>query len=157
PVAQFKNWIRRYIDEFGFEAGRDFCTFLEHRPDGQPVTEYALTVEMAKALALVERDAVGRQVRQSLIASEERLKQASLSVTERVKRTVQATELFHAFFSIARLIGWNRQAAALRANQAVQAITEVNLLALLGHHLKAEKRAESEQNRPFLGRAIRPI
>ncbi|MFM0566947.1 BRO family protein [Paraburkholderia caledonica] len=56
-----------------------------------------------------------------------------------VTQTIDATKLFQPCFRIARLIGCDKQAAAISANQAVQSITGTNVLGLLGQtHLVAE-------------------
>lgn len=56
-----------------------------------------------------------------------------------VAETLDATKLFQPCFRIARLIGCDKQAAAISANQAVQAVTGTNVLKLLGQtHIAAE-------------------
>ena len=50
-----------------------------------------------------------------------------------------ATKLFRPFFQIARLIGCDKPAAAISANQAVQQVSGTNIMALLGQtHIEAE-------------------
>ena len=52
---------------------------------------------------------------------------------------IAPTKEFRALFGIARLVGMDKGAAAISANQAVAKITGTNLLGLLGHtHLEAE-------------------
>lgn len=53
----FKDWIARRIQDFGFVDGSDFCSFLSESAGGRPSREYALTLDMAKELAIVERNA----------------------------------------------------------------------------------------------------
>jgi len=56
-----------------------------------------------------------------------------------VKQMVEAARAFAPLFRIARLFGCNKNIAAISANQAVMAATNVNLLQQLGHtHLVAE-------------------
>jgi len=56
-----------------------------------------------------------------------------------VAETIDAAKLFQPCFRIARLIGCDKQAAAISANQAVQAITGTNVLKLLGQtHIAAD-------------------
>ena len=53
--------------------------------------------------------------------------------------TLDAAKLFRPLFQIARLIGCDKQAAAISANQAVQTVLGENVLALLGRtHIEAE-------------------
>lgn len=56
-----------------------------------------------------------------------------------VKVVAEAARAFPPLFRAARLLGCDKNAAAIAANQAVMAVTEVNLLKQLGHtHLEAQ-------------------
>ena len=59
-------------------------------------------------------------------------------------RPVPAAKLFPDYFKVARLIGCDRNAAAISANQAVLKKTGENVLSLLGH-----KAIEAEKQSPF--------
>lgn len=66
----FKDWIVRRIEEYGFIDGQDFCSFLSESSGGRPAREYAITLGMAKELAMVERNDKGKQARQYFIECE---------------------------------------------------------------------------------------
>lgn len=70
-------------------------------------------------------------------------KTGSYSVTGAPKTTPSAlspAKEFRALFGIAKLIGLDKGAAAISANQAVAKLTGTDMLGLLGHtHLEAEK------------------
>jgi len=70
----FKDWISRRVEEYGFEDGKDFSSFLSESLKGRPSREYAITLDMAKELAMVERNEKGRRARQYFIECEKRLK-----------------------------------------------------------------------------------
>lgn len=54
-------------------------------------------------------------------------------------QTIEATKLFKPFFQIAKMIGCDKQAAAISANQAVQTVSGTNVLALMGQtHIEAD-------------------
>ena len=91
--TQFKDWIKRRIDEYGFVENVDFVIFPQmggNRPEnegkgislkneqksgrGRPSKEYFITLDMAKELAMVERNERGRQARKYFIECERRLK-----------------------------------------------------------------------------------
>lgn len=74
----FKDWISRRIADYEFSEGRDFCSFLSESSRGRPAKEYAITLDMAKELAMVERNEKGKQARQYFIECERRLKGASI-------------------------------------------------------------------------------
>jgi phage anti-repressor protein len=60
PKVQFHHWMRRRIEEYGFVSGEDFCA-EKHKTGGRPRTDYLLTLDMAKELAMVERTEIGRE------------------------------------------------------------------------------------------------
>ena len=72
----FKDWIVRRIEDFEYEKDRDFivvsgCSNLgngEFNPN--PPKEYFLTLDMAKELAMVERNPMGRVARKYFIRCE---------------------------------------------------------------------------------------
>lgn len=56
------------------------------------------------------------------------------------QKAIPATQVFTEFFQVACLIGLDKNAAAIGANQAANQLTGTNVLQLLGHtHLIAEK------------------
>lgn len=66
----FTNWIKDRIEQYGFEDGRDFSPILAKSSGGRPSTEYAISLDMAKELAMVERNEKGRQARKYFIECE---------------------------------------------------------------------------------------
>jgi anti-repressor protein len=70
----FKDWIARRIEEYGFQEGKDFCAFLRESSGGRPAKEYALSIDMAKELSMVERNEKGKQARQYFLECERRAK-----------------------------------------------------------------------------------
>jgi phage anti-repressor protein len=67
---QFADWIKDRIDKYGFSAGQDFFINLRKSTGGRPATEYELTIDMGKELAMVENNEAGRAVRRYFIAIE---------------------------------------------------------------------------------------
>ena len=89
--TRFDDWIRRRIEEYGFADGEDFSSTLR-KTRGRPATDYHLTLDMAKELAMVENNAVGRRIRRYFIALEKQARQAALpapvdSAMDREKRS----------------------------------------------------------------------
>ena len=73
----FSNWIKDRIESFGFVENQDFAVFAESGENpkgGRPAKEYALTLDMAKELSMVERNEKGKQARQYFIECERRAK-----------------------------------------------------------------------------------
>lgn len=75
--------------------------------------------------------------------------------TNKSTETLEATKLFRPFFQIARMIGCDKSSAAISANQAVQAVSGTNMLALMGQaHLEAENQDALFFNPTELGARI---
>ncbi len=77
----FSNWIKSRIDKYGFIENQDFEVFNnfgENPNGGRPLTEYALLLDTAKEIAMVEGNDKGKQARRYFIACEKKLKQVAL-------------------------------------------------------------------------------
>lgn len=62
------------------------------------------------------------------------------SVTTPLKATAEAAKAFAPLVRVARLLGCDKNAAAISANQAIYSMTNINLMQQLGHtHIEAEK------------------
>ena len=71
----FADWIRRRIADFKFEEDRDYFSNLRNqnsagRGGDRRSIEYHLTLDMAKELAMLERNEVGRSIRRYFIQKE---------------------------------------------------------------------------------------
>lgn len=68
----FSTWIKARIKKYSFVSGKDFLVGISIPPNGGTVTEYFLTIDMAKELSMVERNEKGKQARQYFIECEKR-------------------------------------------------------------------------------------
>ena len=84
----FANWIRDRINEYEFRENIDYQVIkgdMEFLPNsaknkvGRPKIEYALTIGMAKELAMLENNEIGRKIRRQLIKIEEEYQQLILN------------------------------------------------------------------------------
>lgn len=87
---KFSMWIKERIYEFGFEQNKDY--FIEKSQNweagvnqgvwrgGQNKLEYSLTVDMAKELAMLERNEVGKRIRRYFIEVEKEARANALPV-----------------------------------------------------------------------------
>ena len=71
---EFANWIKNRIDDFSFIEGRDFVISLSKSTGGRNATDYTITLDMAKELAMLERNEKGKAARQYFIAAEKELR-----------------------------------------------------------------------------------
>lgn len=75
---EFANWIKNRIDKYGFVENQDFevfDNFINNPSGGRPLKEYALTIDMAKELAMVEGNEKGKQARRYFIECEKKLRE----------------------------------------------------------------------------------
>ncbi len=89
----FSTWIKGRIDDYGFVAGEDYVWVENLSPPppdlgssksrAQLMFDYHLTLDMAKELAMLENNEVGRKVRRYFIKVE---KQARAMLEEQAKR-----------------------------------------------------------------------
>ena len=85
-ASPFTHWFKRRVEEFGFEEGKDFSsknsktgaagtsTNLSMFQQGVR-TDFELSLDMAKELAMVERNEMGRKMRRYFIECEKRLRE----------------------------------------------------------------------------------
>jgi anti-repressor protein len=105
----FKDWIARRLAEYGFDEGKDFCSFLSESQGGRPAREIALSLDTAKELAMVERNDRGRQARQYFIECERRA------------RTIELPDLSDPASLRTLLLGYTEKVLELQATVVAQA------------------------------------
>jgi len=77
----FSNWVKNRIEKYGFIENQDFEVFnkvVGNPQGGRPLIEYALTLDMAKELSMVEGNEKGKLARQYFITCEKKLKEVAL-------------------------------------------------------------------------------
>lgn len=67
--THFKDWFPRMC-EYGFEEEKDFRPILSKSTGGRPSTDYEITLDMAKEIAMIQRNEKGKQARQYFIEVE---------------------------------------------------------------------------------------
>lgn len=67
--THFKDWFPRMC-EYGFEQEKDFRSILSKSTGGRPSSDYEITLDMAKEIAMIQRNEKGKQARQYFIEVE---------------------------------------------------------------------------------------
>lgn len=89
---EFANWIKKRIEKYGFVENQDyevFDNFVKNPNGGRPLIEYALSVNMAKELAMIEGNEQGKQARQYFITCEKKLRESNIpsyQIDDQIKR-----------------------------------------------------------------------
>lgn len=78
----YSNWVKDRIKEYGFERNQDYFVednqfqsvdyqiLRQNGRKGRPTIDYFITIDMAKELAMVERNEQGRKIRRYFIEVE---------------------------------------------------------------------------------------
>ena len=75
---RFGHYMSSRIEDYGFVEGSDFCKII-CKTKGRPRTDYFLTVNMAKELAMVERSQIGQLTRRYFIQMEQAATSSEIS------------------------------------------------------------------------------
>ena len=102
----FSMWISRAVNKYDFKEGEDFQTFLLKSSGGRNPIDYAVTIDMAKELAMVAPTKNGKKARRYFIKCEKEYKKQKLSrlvsielrktLTEKIKESGE-NERMHGF------------------------------------------------------------
>ena len=101
--TRYSDWVLRRIDEYKFVLNQDFAKVRKTEQVKNAFgfrsvekTEYHLTLDMAKELAMVERSEIGRQVRRYFIQIENEVRDAipawALSQMEQTQAQLRAAQ-----------------------------------------------------------------
>lgn len=88
----FSAWIKNRIKKYSFLKNQDFCSFdkIIERGKGATVrTEYHITLDMAKELAMVENNAMGRQIRRYFIDCEKQIRQQPQALLQKKDHQIE--------------------------------------------------------------------
>lgn len=67
--TRYNDWFPRMY-EYGFVEGVDFYSFLSESEGGRPAQDHQLTIEMAKEICMIQRNEIGKEIRQYFIQLE---------------------------------------------------------------------------------------
>lgn len=140
----FSTWINARIQQYEFVENQDFVFFPssgEKYARGRTAKEYAITLDMAKELAMVERNQKGREARRYFIACEKALREQPplsgdsakpVTLAQRANRGIAAARHFVGMLRAADTLQTSRRRAAMAANQATLQVIGMDMLATLG-------------------------
>lgn len=94
--SRFNDWIKNRIRQYGFIENTDYATVLSFTKnlvrEGRREVDYAITLDMAKELSMVERNEQGRAARQYFIQAEKALRRRSAEVTIQQEQRLRRVE-----------------------------------------------------------------
>lgn len=81
--SKFADWIKNRIEEYGFIENQDFVSVSKFLENGGRTKEYAISLDMAKELSMVEKTEKGKLARLYFIEMEKKAnKQHTLGYTQ---------------------------------------------------------------------------
>ena len=83
----FKDWFPRMC-EYGFTAGKDFCSKMSESTGGRPATDYDLTIRCAKEICMIQRTEVGRTIRNYFLDLEDACSTQKAKKQSMIKRVI---------------------------------------------------------------------
>lgn len=90
----FSTWIKDRIEKYDFIENVDFSPILGKSTGGRPLTEYHLSLTMAKEISMLENNSQGKLVRKYFIMVEESYRKG-VSETKKIReKSKQARNLF---------------------------------------------------------------
>lgn len=149
----FSTWIRGRIEEYGFEKSIDFVENIGFPQNGgkpgRPLIEYKITLGMAKELAMLEKNQIGRRVRKYFIKCEENLieavkknmvpKEMYLEAVSELKELEQSNELLTKNYNDVRLMYQNctnEVAEYVISNLAYKKSGKIKCMYLYNHYCR---------------------
>ncbi len=84
--TSFNHWFNRRVSEYNFDENKDYFTENQlldkndKKYPHRPRTEYFLTIDMAKEIAMVERTEVGKKIRNYFIEMEKIAQQSIIKM-----------------------------------------------------------------------------
>lgn len=149
----FSTWIKDRIEQYSFEQGKDFEVFCSPESvskdsegrGGHNRKDYALTLDMAKELAMVERTPKGKQARQYFIECERQLIRGDTAPIQSISKSERELQaLARDTMRTLKAFGITGNAAVISCDQYCQKILGRGLLSNLGQtHLLADPRGRT--------------
>ena len=87
--TRFNDWIKNRIEKYGFEKDTDFESYTNFLVSGGKSTEYTLSLDMAKEMAMVENNEQGRKARRYFIEVEKRYRASVPAIPKTYSEALQ--------------------------------------------------------------------
>ena len=86
----YSDWFKYRADQMGMVDGEDFITILGKSTGGRPTTDYIVSIDTGKEMAMMENNDKGREVRRYFIAVEKKYRAKPMSHLEILAESAKA-------------------------------------------------------------------
>jgi phage anti-repressor protein len=141
----FSSWMKDRISQYDFVKNRDYTLTFPKTGERKNVvmTEYHVSLDMAKELSMVERNDKGREARQYFIKCEKLALEGPITIQAKLTTRKLTAEL-RAFRDTAKFFGIQGNNALISANAAVKKKHGVDMMDAVGvTHLIANTQLQS--------------
>lgn len=94
--TRYNDWFSRMC-EYGFVENQDYVAITQKRVTAQgnetTFTDHAITLDMAKEIAMIQRTEKGKQARRYFIKCEKRLKEGTINLETKIKVLLKVARL----------------------------------------------------------------
>ena len=133
----FSNWIKARIAQYGFEEGEDFILIRQNgrtknQGGDRRSMNYFITLDMAKELAMVERNEKGKQARRYFIDCEKQLHEqkqlpATTPNTATLETSFQETEKYQVLNDMVKAMKLESNPVVIPSKELVDLIQAVRM------------------------------
>lgn len=147
---QFGNWIKQRIESYGFIEDEDYTVFnkfVKNPQGGRPVKQYAITIDMAKELCMIENNDKGRHARRYFIRMEKMARQPQIPLPTKKELAQMVIEAENEIDRLNKDI--EEKKPLVRYAEAVQKADDTILLRQLAKYISNKGQVKVGQNRLF--------
>lgn len=82
----FSDWVKKRIEDVDAIDGEDFTIILGKSNGGRPSKEYVLRLDIAKEIAMLEKNLKGKQIRRYFISVEKKFREKQFESIDHLKK-----------------------------------------------------------------------
>lgn len=94
---RFDIWVKRVVEYADLQPNIDFCTKLCESTGGRRLTDYEFTLDAAKEICLLEKNAKGKEIRKWLIEISKQVETAGLVSHKQVLEIIKMIKVFSVY------------------------------------------------------------
>ncbi len=116
--SKFADWMNNRIRQYGFMQDFDYQTLSKilEKVSWRPSIEYMLTIDMAKELALVENNEMGKRIRRYFIEVERAYREGPFAGKEIARQRVN-DKVFLSYNTVLQLLGRSQRSGSYSARR----------------------------------------